>query len=156
MAAYTKKIITLLVVVASVSGIMLAYPTQSAGAELAKPSHGNTSFLFTNDPNLSIGSKDSLNTKELFFKMMLAVLFVIALGVAAIYVSKKFLPKISNLPGKKIRVVETLHLGSRKAMHLVKIGDQQFLIGSTTESITKLADITDGHLQLEKPVTNNQ
>jgi flagellar biogenesis protein FliO len=46
------------------------------------------------------------------------------------------------LPGKQIHVLETTHLGPRKAVHLVKIGEQQLLIGSTNESITTLADVT--------------
>ena len=74
--------------------------------------------------------------------MMLSVLLVVALGAGVIYISKKFLPKITNLPGKQIRIIETVHLGPRKAVHLIEIGNQRFLIGSTSEGITKLADVT--------------
>jgi flagellar biogenesis protein FliO len=57
--------------------------------------------------------------------------------------SKKVLPRITNLPGKEIRILETAHLGPRKAVHLVKIGNQRLLIGSTYESISMLADVTE-------------
>ncbi len=143
MAAYKKKIVAVLVAVALGGGALVLCPAQSTTARPAKPSFDNSSSLFTNDPNLSVGSAGSLNTRELFFKMMFAVLLVVVLGVAAIYISKKFLPRIANLPGKKIRVIETVHLGPRKAVHLLKIGNQRFLIGSTSESITKLADVTE-------------
>ena len=79
---------------------------------------------------------------------MLSVLLVAVLGAAAIYASRKLLPRITNLPGKKIRIVETVHLGPRKALHLVEIGDQRLLIGSTNESITKLADVTAAFAEL--------
>jgi flagellar biosynthetic protein FliO len=81
--------------------------------------------------------------REFYYKMLLSILVVVVLGTAVIYVSKKLLPKISNLPGKQIRVVETNHLGQRKALHLIKIGSRQLLIGSTNESITMLADVTE-------------
>ncbi len=140
MAAYKKKIIVLLVAV-----VFLLSIVRDASCDTSYDV-GNTQYspdyLFSSDPNLSAGSADGLNTRELFYKMMFSVLLVIALGVAAIYISKKFLPKITNLPGKKVRIVETVHLGQRKAVHLLQIGNRQLLIGSAGESITKLADIT--------------
>ena len=84
---------------------------------------------------------------------MFAVLFIAVLGVTAIYISKKFLPRITNLPSKKIQIIETIHLGPRKAVHLLKIGNQQLLIGSTNESITKLAEIGDVPADLSPPET---
>jgi len=74
-------------------------------------------------------------------RMMLAVSIIVILGVAAMYASKKVLPKFSQTQGKKIKVVETIHLGSRKTIHLLEIGDQQILVGSTPDRITKLTDI---------------
>jgi flagellar biogenesis protein FliO len=97
---------------------------------------------FANDPNFSTRAESNLGSSELFFRLMLSVLLVAALGVAAIYASRKLLPRITNLPGKKIHIIETVHLGPRKAVHLLEIGNQRFLIGSTNENITKLADVT--------------
>jgi flagellar biosynthetic protein FliO len=81
------------------------------------------------------------NLSSALHRMMVAVLIVILLGVAAMYASKKVLPKFSHSQGKRIKVVETIHLGTRKTVHLLEIGDQQILIGSTHDRITKLADI---------------
>jgi flagellar biogenesis protein FliO len=81
--------------------------------------------------------------REFFYKMLVSIVVVIVLGAAVIYVSKKLLPKIANLPGKQIRVVETNHLGQRKALHLIQIGSKRLLIGSTNETITMLADVTE-------------
>ena len=102
-------------------------------------------------------SDDSQNSKfpaigrELFFKTMLAVLLVIALGVAAIVTCRKLLPRITNPLRGQIRILETAHLGPRKAIHLIEIDNQRgprsagvkrLLIGSTNENITMLADLT--------------
>ena len=79
---------------------------------------------------------------------MVSVLFLAALGVGGIYISKRFLPKISNLSGKEIHIVETVHLGPRKAVHLLEIGERRLLVGSTNENITKLADLSRAYSEL--------
>jgi len=167
---YKKKIGVFLITVALGSGVLLVCSAQSAadaekhaspqgvlrtngrGTELgnspviASPqvrAKSQSGSLFENDPNFSRRASDGLSTRELFFKMMVSVLFLVALGAAAIYVSKRFLPKITNLPGKEIRIAETVHLGPRKAVHLLEIGNRRLLIGSTNENITRLADLTN-------------
>jgi len=104
-------------------------------------------FLFADDPNFSTDSNKSTSelfggSQELFFKMVLSVLLVIALGVVAIYVSRKVLPRFTNLPGKQIHILETHYLGPKKAVHLIEIDSQKLLIGSTSEKITLLAELT--------------
>ncbi len=98
---------------------------------------------------------ENLSNQELFFKMTISVILVIALGGAAFYLSKRFLPRITNLPGREIHVLETAHLGSRKAVHLVEVGNQRLLIGSTAETITTLADVTDAASNLQRQQQNN-
>jgi len=89
-----------------------------------------------------LDDNEEFNPGKEFRKMMLSVLLIIVLGIGVLYLSKKVLPKMSNSPGKNIHVVETAHLGPRRWVHLVEIGDRQILIGSTNENITKLADIS--------------
>ncbi len=143
MVRYKKKIVVFLLTVALGSGVLLVCSARSAtdGTELEN-SKSKSNSLFENDPNFSTRTGDKPGIRELFFKMMFSVLFLVVLGVAAIYVSKKFLPKITKLPGKEIRIAETVHLGPRKAVHLLEIGNRRFLIGSTNENITRLADLT--------------
>jgi len=113
-----------------------------AGGAAAERPEFKGSSLVGNDPNLW-RTGETFGTGELVSKMVIAVLLVAGFGAAAIYVSRKFLPRIANLPGKEIRILETVHLGARKTVHLVKIGQQRFLIGSTNENITMLANVTD-------------
>jgi flagellar biosynthetic protein FliO len=99
-----------------------------------------------NDPNFVTNSDEDTSdmlggNQELFFKMMLSVLLVITLGAVAIYASKRLLPRITNLPGKQIRVLETHYLGPKKAIHLIEIDNHRLLIGSTNENIALLADL---------------
>jgi flagellar biogenesis protein FliO len=148
-AEYKKKIVPFLLAVVLCGGILLVCHAQPTAAEQEEilPDDSGSSPAKKPDPLKT--PPDNLNTKELFSKMMFAVLLVIALGAAAIYISKKLLPKITNLPGKEIRLIETVHIGPRKAVHLLEIGNQRFLISSTSESITKLADVTDALAEAE-------
>ena len=140
------------------SGVVLVCPAQSEAEESAKSVSAKSGSLYGNDPNLIIGSDSNSEAGRLFFKMILMVSLVIVLGIAAVYLSKKLLPGFSRLPGKRIQVSETVHLGPRKAIHLIKIGKQTLLIGSTNENITRLADVTGSLSEPDlpaKPIDNN-
>ncbi len=153
---YKKKIVVFLITVALGSSALLVCSARSAtdGTEL-KNSKSKAGSLFANDPNFSGRPDGSTGNQELFFKMMVSVLFVVAMGAAAIYVSKKFLPKITNLSGKEIHIAETVHLGPHKAVHLLEIGNRRLLIGSTNENITRLADLTSAFADLSTQEIDN-
>ena len=140
-AAQKKKVVVFLAAVV-LSGTVLVRAVRSTG-ESSRPNspESETTSLSAGDSNFPSGADKSPGTPELFFKMMLMVLLVVVLGAAAIYISRRLIPKIANLPGKRIRVIETAYLGPRKAVHLLKIDGQLVLIGSTREHIAKLADI---------------
>jgi flagellar biosynthetic protein FliO len=140
--AGNKKIVVLLIAVTVVSCPLATFSSEPAISEESK-SGENSGSLFADEDNFFVKPIEGAGSRELFFKTMLSVLLVVALGAVAIYVSKKFLPRISNLSGKEIRVIETVHLGPRKFVHLLQVGNQRLLIGSTNESVTKLADVTD-------------
>lgn len=73
-----------------------------------------------------------------------AIIVVIVLGGAAYYFSRKFVPKFVAGAGRNISVVETVHLGQHKAVHLLAIGEsRRLLIGSTNTSINLLADVSE-------------
>lgn len=153
MAAFNRKIVAFLVAAALGSASLGICPAQSFADEPVEPSFDNSSSLFAKDPNFLTKPHDSSGIGNLFFRTMFAVLIVVVLGTAAIYISKRYLPRITNLPGKKIHIIETVHLGPRKAVHLLKIGGRELLIGSTSESITKLADLTDGFSEMDLSAT---
>jgi hypothetical protein len=83
---YNKKIVAFVITLALGGGALLAYSAQPTDTELKKKSNSPYSL-----------SETDIDTWEPFRKMMAAVLIVIVLGAAAIYVSRKFLPKITNL-----------------------------------------------------------
>lgn len=142
MAAYKKKFVVFIAAAALVGGALAPCFAQSQPAKDPQLSINTSAGLFSADPNNTILPAEDIGRGELFFKMIQAVLLVAVLGVGAIYFTKKFLPKITNSPGKKIHIAETVCLGPRKNLHLLKIGDRRLLIGSTSENVTMLADVT--------------
>jgi len=161
-----KKNIVLLIAVVLVAGVLVICSAQSTTdgiePEISQPdssqqqegTESTNSPLFANDPDFFSGSDFNSGGGVFSIRAILAVLFVLALFIVAIYVSKKLLPKITNLPGKEIRIVETVHLGPRKAVHLLEIGNRRFLIGSTNENITKLADLAGEIMDLSASEAN--
>lgn len=109
------------------------------------------SSLVWSDPNLPSSPGLHLGNGELFLRMMLSVGLVIALGAAALYLSRKVLPRVAHASGKEIHVLETAYLGPRKALHLVEVGNQRLLIASTSDSVTMLAPMNEAWLEEAKP-----
>ncbi len=85
----------------------------------------------------------ALGSPELFLRMMLSVGLVIGLGAVALYLSKRALPRVAKAASKEIHVLETAHLGPRKALHLVEVGGRRLLIASTSDSVTMLAGVPE-------------
>jgi flagellar biosynthetic protein FliO len=152
-AGFKKRILMFLMTVLFGAGALIICSGRSPAAgtksekaqadsnQTLSDANSQSSQLFKNDPNFFGKSDYSPFGGEFSLRAILAILFVLVLFIAAVYVSKKLLPKITNLPGREIHIVETVHLGPRKAVHVIEINNQRFLIGSTNENITKLADL---------------
>lgn len=115
------------------AGLVTAWPVLCFGAS---------------DPNMPWDLGDDNN---LLVKMAQAVIFIVVLGGIAVYLSKKIMPKFRPMSGNDINVRETIHLGPNKTVHLVEVGEKTFFIGSTSDSITMLADVSKS---LETGLTN--
>ncbi len=139
----------ILCLVLLIGGGWISIAARSAD-EKAEPATPQQSGSFLTDPNYTGPADVSLGGAKLFARMMLCILLVAALGAGTLYVSKKVLPKVTSAAGKEIHIRETTYLGPRKALHLVEIGSHKLLIGSTNDSITTLADVTDTWLDIPK------
>ena len=95
------------------------------------------------------GSK-RFDSGSLFAQSLAAVLVILVLGGAAIFVVKRLLPRFGVSHGRRINVLETVYLGSRKSLHLVQAGGRTLLVGDTRERLGLLADLT-GSVDLDDP-----
>ena len=76
-----------------------------------------------------------------WWQMLASVVVILVLGGVALVVIKKFIPRLAVSTGKKISVVETIYLGPRLSVHLVKVAGQRFLLSSTRDHISMLAKV---------------
>ena len=149
MSSQSKKM-AILVVVLVIGGGLVSLAARSTDSNAIPAATSETQEPFLNDSDLAQSPGLGLDNGKLFLRMMSSVALVIVLGGAALYLSKKVLPKVTHAAGKEIRVMETAYLGPRKALHLVEIGNQRLLIGSTNESIATLAHVGEAWLDLSK------
>jgi flagellar biogenesis protein FliO len=96
-----------------------------------------------NDPNKGFGASPGNGSGDLMTTMMRSIFIIIILGGIAFYISKKFMPKLRPSSGHDINIRETIHLGPNKTMHLIEVGEKTFLVGSTSDNISMLADVTE-------------
>lgn len=109
-------------------GIFLMDPT-SQPSQTALPNLGNsTPDPLLNSTGLMLG---------VFFKLGLVVALII---VAAVLVRRwrggGFYSAV-----RQLTLRETLHLSPRRAIHLVQVGDQVFLIGATDQAVTLISAV---------------
>lgn len=100
--------------------------------------------------------QNTLDTSEALKKLLASMLVIIVLGGAAIYLTKKVMPKVNAAMGKEIKVIESLRLGPRKHLYLVRIGNRKLLVAGGGESVNCLADVTEALAQPPKDVPEGQ
>lgn len=83
-------------------------------------------------------------SREMLIKTLLSLALVLGLGLGVVWATKRLFPRLGVHAGKEIQILETTGLGQRKALHLVQVGSQQLLIGSTPEHISMLTVVHTG------------
>ena len=132
-----KKPSVLVIVVAAVAIVVLWELTGHAASVATASTPGGP---WWSDPNGLLSTNRGV-TGELILKTILSLVAVLGLGVGAAYLLRRVGPRLCRLPGKHIRIIETTALGPKKALHIVEVGQQRFLIGSTAEQVTLLSPI---------------
>ncbi|MBS3734259.1 MAG: FliO/MopB family protein [Phycisphaerae bacterium] len=77
------------------------------------------------------------------WEMLAYTIILLVLAGVGIYVARRFLPRIGTQAGKRVSVEETVALGPRKSVHLLRVAGRRYLVSSSREQITLLADVTD-------------
>ena len=75
------------------------------------------------------------------WKMLASLLVVVVLGVVAAFALKRLKPRLGGT-GRKLSVLETLHLSPRNAVHLLQVGAKKILVASFKDGVAMLDDVT--------------
>ncbi|MFP4107019.1 MAG: flagellar biosynthetic protein FliO [Phycisphaerae bacterium] len=86
-------------------------------------------------------------TPTAIWKMIIYTIILGAVVVAGYVVYRKYMPRLMAPAGKRpmrgLQVEQTLSLGVRKTVHVLRVGDRRILLGSTRDCMTNLGDVTD-------------
>ncbi|MEI6290061.1 MAG: flagellar biosynthetic protein FliO, partial [Chloroflexota bacterium] len=110
---------------------------------------------------MSGAADPSLDPKTPPVLYMAGVLIKLIAVLLLIFISAIIFRRWMNLGpqggiSRQMHVIETLRLSPKQALHLVSIGDQQLLIGSTDTGISLLSQFEAGELALPAGHTEQQ
>jgi flagellar biogenesis protein FliO len=78
---------------------------------------------------------------DLAWRLTSSAAVVLVLGAVCFVVMRKVIPRINTRGGRNIRIVETAHLGPQKMVHLLKVGGRTYLVASTRDRVSLLAEL---------------
>ena len=140
-----KRILLLgLLLVLSIAGQILLRPClgESSSPALASPdASAPPSGVLSTEPEFSRDTPELQSQLLRQFFYMLG--FVALIGVGAWWVCRKLSCGYARSGGQVVRLGETVRMGPRKAVHLIHIGKKTFLVGSTSDNLCLLADVSD-------------
>jgi len=78
---------------------------------------------------------------NVFGQMLVYVVVILALGAGVVFAAKRYFPRTSNAASSKLRVVDSVHLGPRKQLHVLEVGAQRFLLASCRDSVAMISEL---------------
>jgi hypothetical protein len=101
----------------------------------------STPLLFRDSP-AGIAPKGG-ESSPLWYSIASTAVILVLTGLFFM-VRRKFLPRLSATGSRRrIQVIETAYLGTRKSATLVRVGKKLLLLGQTREGVTLLADVSN-------------
>ena len=79
---------------------------------------------------------------DALLKMALYSLLIVVLGVLALVVLKRLVPKIQRSAGKNLSIIETAYISPRSSIHLLRAGTRKYLISRSGDGLSLLAEVT--------------
>ena len=123
-------------------------PVQTAKSDPdPKPFGANTS-----PGPFALGDRYGKDTGDMLRRMMAYTLVILVLGGLGLFVVKKVLPKLGAAQGRNISVLETVYLGPKKSLHLLRVGTQRFLVAGSRDEISMLGEVTSAFPDDHEPV----
>ena len=81
------------------------------------------------------------------FRMLGSLALVVALMLALLWGLRQLQSKInSQNSGRRLQIIESLSVGTRQKVALIRVGEREVLIGISPTQINGIASWPDGHL----------
>jgi flagellar biogenesis protein FliO len=117
--------------------------SQAAGEASSQPlaAHSRPAAGLKSFREPGINTSPGGGAAELTWKLASSALVVLLLGAACFWVTRRLLPRMGFRGGRNIHILETAHLGPQKMVHLLRVGDETYLLASTKDRISLLAEV---------------
>jgi len=99
------------------------------------PEQVNLNATKTDSPEVGKHLPRSMDAMTMILSLLMVLALIVGLGV----VLKRFQPKSQGLKGLKI--ITSLHLGTKERLVVVEVADKQLLLGITSQQITLLQSL---------------
>ena len=115
--------------------------TQSA---TTAPASGPSVGSYTGWPSGGSGFGNGLKEDDggLVWRLLGSVVVILVLAAPLVWLSRRLAPRLGTHVGKRLSLLETMYLGPRKSVHLVQVGSRRYLLGSSQEHVSLLAEVT--------------
>ncbi len=118
--------------------------TQPATAPATRPATSQPKPpLVLRDSDSPLRTTPQVSTTKLLFEMLAYVLILAVLGVVGVMLYRRLGGRARLGGGRRVRTLETTHLGPQRSVHLLQVGERRLLVGSSRENVRFLADVTD-------------
>ncbi|MGB9639377.1 MAG: flagellar biosynthetic protein FliO [Anaerolineales bacterium] len=89
---------------------------------------------------------DSWTTAALFVNVLFKLGLVLLLIYSSVIILRRLQTSQNLRLRKGIKIIETTHLSPHRAIHLVQVANQIYLIGATDHEVTLLSKVDDADL----------
>lgn len=135
-----KRIKAILIALVVLVGVMLL---ASAGKKDTQPPVCGNIAAVQPPPGSNQLTPNDYSSGGIYFRMLFAIFIVAGMGAAVYWIAKRLRYNVAGGKKGRIEILETAYLAARKTLHIVRVGNKTFLIGSTNDSISSIADISD-------------
>jgi flagellar biogenesis protein FliO len=126
------------------AGVGRFEPGDRRGTQLTAGRRGRPrgSHHLRTDPSRGLPTLADDGSAGLFGRMLAYLVVVAMLGAAAVFVAKRYFPRGKASLGR-IRVLDSAYLAPRKQLHILEVGPQKFLVASTRDHVSMIAELRD-------------
>jgi flagellar biosynthetic protein FliO len=87
------------------------------------------------------GQGDTVGSSLYYAGVMVKLVGVLLLIVGGAVVLRRFQVRSSGMFGRQVKLVETVRIAPKQALHLVQIGNRRLLIGATDTAISLITEL---------------
>jgi len=108
----------------------------------AEPQTLLTAETAESEPLFAEKAADPMNSSVYYVGVVIKMVAVLLLIVGGAIILRRWQTRRGGLTGRRMRLVESVRLSPKQALHLVRVGDRCVLIGATDQQISMLSEIS--------------